>query len=95
MNFGPFHFLKAFSIGISHICIPVGWEDDHFEGEFWRRYETRCISIQRDKPLSWEPNRPCYFKWRYDGRPQRILAAFGICIRIGNWPIDFHLNKDD
>lgn len=84
---------RVVSWGRWYISIPTGWEDwpDDNPDDSFRRYETRCISIQRDKPSDWEPKRPCYYRWRYDGRPQRVLAGFGLCVRIGHWNEDRQL----
>lgn len=95
-RFGMFHFVKAVHLGFFYISIPVGWDDDEeLDGELWRRYETKSLSIHLDKPSDWEPKRPCCYIWKYDGRKQRVFAGLGLCLRLGDWPKDFlyHANN--
>lgn len=51
---------RVVSWGRWYVSIPTDWEDwpDDNPKDSFRRYETRCVSIQRDKPSDWEPRRP-------------------------------------
>lgn len=82
-----------FKIGFWYIKIPVRWDDypDKNPEDAFSRYEFRTFYLKSDNPSDWEPKRPCYYKWKYDGRPQYVLAGCGLQMGIGYWSEDKEL----
>jgi len=83
--------LRVINIGRFYLTLPIcqwhddTWEDDDEEWDFWRLYETVTFWLMRDKPTPRKPTRPCYYSFKYDGRPHYVFAGFGLQLQIVRW----------